>query len=232
MDRNGRSNSPSREVRAGVVPEDPGSLDIQRYYEAEERQGFRSHVNDTSRFKACLKLLGGDWRSILDAGCGEGYWLDYVRRHREVDQCVGVELAENRAEKTRSEFPDLQIVTGDISRLPFDDKTFDLVTCMEVLEHLPQWQSAVGELIRIARKAVLITVPFREKIPYQICIHCHRPTPRAGHLHSFDKNSFSELVGEYDVAFASIPAGSPSRLRRLFHRIFRDRCYLAATIRL
>ena len=45
------------------------------------------------------------------------------------------------------------------SKLPFDDNSFDVVTALDVLEHLDNPHQALQELIRIARKSVLISLP-------------------------------------------------------------------------
>ncbi len=45
------------------------------------------------------------------------------------------------------------------SRLPFDDNSFDVVTALDVLEHLDNPHGALHELFRVARKSVLISLP-------------------------------------------------------------------------
>lgn len=44
-------------------------------------------------------------------------------------------------------------------RLPFDDNAFDIVTALDVLEHLDNPHSALQELFRVAKKSVLISLP-------------------------------------------------------------------------
>src|SRR5262249_43760658 len=48
---------------------------------------------------------------------------------------------------------------------PFADRAFDCVFCSEVLEHIPDFQGAVAELARLAKKRVLLTVPDMSAIP-------------------------------------------------------------------
>ncbi len=66
-------------------------------------------------------------------------------------------------------------VVGDIRKLPFENQSFDLVCAFEVLEHLPMEESrvALGELARVSRGDVFISVPHRRtgfevviKFPY------------------------------------------------------------------
>ncbi|MBL1212331.1 MAG: class I SAM-dependent methyltransferase [Ignavibacteriae bacterium] len=53
-------------------------------------------------------------------------------------------------------------VQASIEELPFKDNTFDLVTCFEVLEHLPfeKFEFLLKELSRVSRKDVLLSLPF------------------------------------------------------------------------
>jgi hypothetical protein len=52
-------------------------------------------------------------------------------------------------------------IYGTIIDLPFRNESFDLVTCLEVLEHLPheEFKKGISELQRICRKYIIITVP-------------------------------------------------------------------------
>jgi len=80
-----------------------------------------------------LPARGGD---LLDAGCGDGLFLDSARRHYRV---VGLELDREAAAVARARLP----ANTEIYELEFDalrevahDGAFDVITCFEVLEHL------------------------------------------------------------------------------------------------
>jgi ubiquinone/menaquinone biosynthesis C-methylase UbiE len=51
-------------------------------------------------------------------------------------------------------------VCASVLSLPFAARSFDTVTCLEVLEHLDDPSAAVRELARVARRAVVVSVPF------------------------------------------------------------------------
>ncbi len=93
---------------------------------------------------------------ILDAGSGPLGLAHHLGR-----ECVGLDVA----------FPSqppaigagtLQRVMGSITELPFRDRSFDLVTSMDTLEHLtPESRPvAVRELFRVAHRAVIIGAPY------------------------------------------------------------------------
>jgi 2-polyprenyl-3-methyl-5-hydroxy-6-metoxy-1,4-benzoquinol methylase len=83
---------------------------------------------------------------VLEVGCDKALLkqllpgLDYV----------GVDMAGE---------PDLRLNLERIERLPFDDAAFDCVVCTETLEHLDNLHGTFGELMRVAKKYVIISLP-------------------------------------------------------------------------
>lgn len=62
---------------------------------------------------------------------------------------------------------------GSVVKMPFPDKSYDIVSCFEVLEHLPYdiFNDSLSELFRVAYKAVIISLPNAKKmIPFHFCI--------------------------------------------------------------
>lgn len=103
-----------------------------------------------------LKVVTGYLRKedkILDAGCGD-------KNH----PYVFLELSKNfkitGVDTDNSWHPN--IVKGDITKLDFPDKYFDAVICLDVLEHIADWEKAFRELIRVAKKRIIILVPTTE----------------------------------------------------------------------
>jgi len=80
---------------------------------------------------------------------------------------------------------------GELS--DFRDDSVDTVVCMEVLEHVDDLKTAVDEILRVARRRVIITVPCSQKLSYELCIHCNRYTPVSGHLRAFHRDSLQRL---------------------------------------
>lgn len=94
--------------------------------------------------------------SILDAGCGSGRMLDDLSAF---GVATGIDSAAACVEATRSRGH--EVVEGRVESLPFDEATFDLVTCLDVLEHLADDVGGLRELGRVARPGgyLVVTVP-------------------------------------------------------------------------
>lgn len=93
---------------------------------------------------------------ILDAGCGSGRMLDELRPRGRV---TGVDANANAVAATgRRGHVALQC---NIERMPFADACFDLVTCLDVIEHTSDDRRTLRELRRVTRPGgtLLVTVP-------------------------------------------------------------------------
>lgn len=94
---------------------------------------------------------------ILDAGCGSGRTLDDLARWGQVS---GLELEQAGVAAARSR-GHADVRQGAVEELPWPQDTFDLVTCLDVVEHTPDDRRTLAELRRVTRPGghLLVTVP-------------------------------------------------------------------------
>lgn len=97
--------------------------------------------------------------SILDVGCGEGFTLNRLREQKIGNKLEGIEYLKTAIELGKKMYPDIKIKQGNIYNLPYADNSFDLVLCTEVLEHLEDPEKGLKELVRVAKKYLIISVP-------------------------------------------------------------------------
>jgi SAM-dependent methyltransferase len=101
--------------------------------------------------------------AVLDVGLGLGYGLQILAAKAERLAGIDVDAAAvERGKRIFAGHPRVkEILAYDGMTIPFADKSFDVVTCVEVLEHVPDYEAFVRELARVARRCVFITTPNR-----------------------------------------------------------------------
>ncbi len=97
----------------------------------------------------------------------------------------------------------------DARRLPWDDETFDMVVCLETIEHLlpEHLEGVLDELLRVVRPegVVLLTTPNSEDLTAQMvfCPNCCSEFHRWQHVRRWTPNSLGDELAArgFDVAF-------------------------------
>lgn len=94
---------------------------------------------------------------ILDAGCGTGINLAYLQ---EFGRVTGVDDSEDAIRFCRRR-GNVSVLAGDLRALPLNTDRFDLVTALDVIEHIDEDETAVQNLVRVTKPGghLLITVP-------------------------------------------------------------------------
>jgi SAM-dependent methyltransferase len=103
-------------------------------------------------------VLGDTSGVVVDIGIGEGFALE--RMFPEGTPAIGLEYRHDKALVASQKLPAVSVVRGDAGVLPFPDRSADLVTSIEVLEHLPGYEQAVVEMARICRGRLVVSVPW------------------------------------------------------------------------
>jgi SAM-dependent methyltransferase len=98
---------------------------------------------------------------ILDAGCGSGRTLDELNRH---GSAVGTELNPLGVRAARARGHD--VAESAVEDLPHPDGSFELVTCLDVIEHTDDDVAALSELARVTKAdgRLIVTVPAHPRL--------------------------------------------------------------------
>lgn len=145
---------------------------------------------------------------LLDIGCGRGRHLHAAALHCPGLSVVGLDPSREDLAAARQGMHDLSLtspnlfLSGDALRLPFADDAFDHVLCTEVLEHLPAYEPAIQEILRVTRPGGTLSVSVPRFWPEWICWRLsagYRSSP-GGHVRIFKE---PELRAAFTAAGAA-----------------------------
>lgn len=121
----------------------------------------------------------GPGTQVIDVGCGAGrHSFEAYRRGADViafDQdAAGLADVDTllQAMGEAGEAPEsakAQVVVGDALALPYPDDSFDSVIASEILEHIPEDDAAITELIRVLKPGGTLAVTVPRWLPERIC---------------------------------------------------------------
>jgi 2-polyprenyl-3-methyl-5-hydroxy-6-metoxy-1,4-benzoquinol methylase len=105
-----------------------------------------------------------DEDKVLDVGCGIGYGLNILSIKAKA--VYGVDVDQKAVKYVSSQLqgknPKLKEVKHyDGYHLPYADKFFDVVTCIDVIEHVEDYDAFLEELLRVSKKTVVLDTPNR-----------------------------------------------------------------------
>jgi len=132
-------------------------------------------------------------RRVLDAGCGTGYGVEILAAAG-AESVLGVDTAGAVVEAARArEAPGVAFEQADIARLPYAGGSFDLITCFEVIEHVPDPSAVLGELARVLAPDGVLAISSPNADRY--------PPGNPHHVREFTTSEFRALLAE---AFAEV----------------------------
>lgn len=138
------------------------------------------------RYK-CIMGMINNCKKILDLGCGPGKFLPSLARYGNV---IGLDLFpldyDRSAKKEIKSFKNVDLIKGDIEKLPFLNNSVDLIIAADVLEHIPNVRQALEEILRTLKPegSLIISIP-TENLIYKILRFFFRGTFKlSAHLHT------------------------------------------------
>jgi len=164
---------------------------------------------------------------VLEIGIGSGFVSRYLKEHK---------LNVTTLDISHDLYPN---VAGSVLAIPFNDESFDVVSCCEVLEHLPynKFSNALKEIRRVSQKYVVLSLPdvttvYRVHIepprikPIKILVNhpFHRPVDHVfdgEHYWEIGKKGYSRKQIELDITNSGFSIINAYRVYEFYyHRFF------------
>lgn len=168
----------------------------------DENYWFQRHV---VAYDHAATLVSG---TVLDAGCGEGYGLEILRAAG-VRGVIGVEVDELTANHARvryagADVATIDVVEADLDDLPLVDDTLDGAVCLQVVEHLIEPVTALGEVVRVVHPGGTLVVSTPNRFTFS---PDDAPPTNPFHVREFSSDELVDLLtatGAVDVRMLGV----------------------------
>lgn len=189
MDKYTKENRNWLNDRFFRIDKDGIYLPHQSIYGFRDKHGPKDLIRKYICTTQIMKVLSSlQFKSLLDVGGAEGFKAYIIKNIFNVN-VRNCDLSLEACKRCEEIFK-INSDPVDVQSLPYKDEEFDIVLCSQTLEHVNNHKKAIDELFRVAKKAVIITVPHEPEniIRENIIKHSHH-----AHIHSFNWQSIDYL---------------------------------------
>ena len=109
-----------------------------------------NYLRPVDAYRIYLHLLGAkEGNALLDIACGPGQLL-MVGKEKKL-QLFGIDISSEAIRQCQSRLPEANVQVANAEQLPFEDKSFDYLTCLGSLERIIHLDKALKEQVRVAK---------------------------------------------------------------------------------
>lgn len=171
-------------------------------YEVFGNQSFWSAYGTTPDYLERIAVINslipqGDI-GLLDVGCGKGDVINGLIQSCPDIRPIGVDPFFEVSQSLNFLY-----AQAKLPYIPFTDNSFELVICLQVLEHLnPQdYSNSLLEIQRLSIKHVIIGVPYKENLDALtvLCSKCGFKSHAYGHLRGFLQSDMDNLLSDFEL---------------------------------
>lgn len=136
------------------------NLNTRKFWEGEAKKGYlKNYLNSplSIPYVETIREAISPEDEVLDVACGSGVLTKYFTNAKRV---VGCDFSQESVDFVHSVLG-IETFWSDLSKgIKAEDKSFDVIVCTEVLEHLTNPKKALKEMARVARRKIIVSVPY------------------------------------------------------------------------
>ena len=137
---------------------------------------------------------------ILEVGSAEGYLMKYLKDRNNALELYGVDIDRKALERAQEMNPEMHFEYGNLETGILPKERFDVVTTLEVFEHIQDTENALLNMQKLNAQYFLISVPrepFFRILNFLRGRHWKKLGNHPEHIHIWRKSDFKELVSKY-----------------------------------
>lgn len=169
------------------------------YYQNGVSRNMLQRMWHSGKVKAVLDLIDIKPKNILDIGCASGWFLSQIAKHYTDAICSGIDVYKKAIDHGAKQYKHLRLIYGDAHALPFNNNSFDLVVCAEVLEHVLKPEQVLDEIKRVLRKdgtaiIEMDTGNYLFKLAWYWWTHVRHGVWKDSHIHAFNTKKLEQMI--------------------------------------
>jgi SAM-dependent methyltransferase len=180
--------------------------------ELHEAEAGSNHYIDVASRRSALRWVRNSAPSgglILDIGCSSGHMLQLLRQELPESRLLGADYVSGPLTKLSRQLSSVPFLQCDLTACPLEDASVDAIIALNVLEHIPDDEKAIGEMFRVLkpRGKAIVEVPAGPGL-YDIydrqLLH-HRRYQMTNLISRFERSGF-RIVEKSHLGFFLYPA--------------------------
>lgn len=156
------------------------------------------------RFETITAMIPKINGRVLDIGCNGGTFSEVIRMAVGKADLVGVDINKQSVKYAAQKNNDIMFMVADGQRLPFRNRSFNLITCIETLEHVLRPEFILRETNRCLQKEgqIVLLVPNSESFLFRIIWHFWTKFGKGrvweeAHLNEFGEETLLALIAKF-----------------------------------
>lgn len=169
------------------------------YYQKGVKNNLLQRLWHGGKLKAVLSLMNKNHQNILDVGCASGWFLSQVASKYPKAKCTGVDVYKKGIEYGKKTYKSLNLIVADAHKLPFPNKSFDVIICTEVLEHVVNPDKVLIEIKRLLSEDGIVIIEMDTgnilfNIAWFFWTHLRRGVWKDAHINSFNLKKLKKMI--------------------------------------
>jgi len=139
------------------------------YYTTKKKGELKKHIRKRDMWDIYISSLDeilrndSESKSVIDVGCGMGNFILELINREQFKNIVGIDFLKETlrlAYENEELFERVSFIEGDLLNIPFNDRSFDITICLNVLHHIhvKDFSNAIQELARITNKYIILEI--------------------------------------------------------------------------
>jgi ubiquinone/menaquinone biosynthesis C-methylase UbiE len=139
--------------------------------------------------------------SILDVGCGSGYFFHSIASRKIAAEYWGIDSSKSLIEIGRKELSKFQLPSKNLQNIRVEDLdgSFDHIICINVLTYIDNYHKPLERMLKMSQKTVLLRESIKERSEYSY-VRDHYLDNNANlnvHVNHYGQDELIEFIGRY-----------------------------------